>query len=113
MFVFLPVLRIPSFGETRIFEGLSLLPSGVLVPPRDAQGTCSSVFVLGESAEAKTMEEKSRAVLRAQNGVQLPVPGTKADSHLFQREGCNLGPAGWLDPVPLGMGVPGSCITQG
>ena len=56
----------------------------------------TSVFVLGESAKAKTMEEKSRTGLKAQNVVQLPVPETKADNHLFWREGCNLGPAGWL-----------------
>lgn len=59
------------------------------------------------------MEEKSRVELRAQNEVQLLAPGTKADNHLFWREGCNLGPAGWLAPVPLGTGVPGSCVTQG
>lgn len=54
----------------------------------------TSVFVLGDSAEAKTMEEKSRRGLKAQNVVQLPVPETKADNHLFWREGCNLIPAG-------------------
>lgn len=41
------------------------------------------------------------------------MPGTKADNHLFWGEGCNLGPAGGLAPVPLGRGVLGSCVTWG
>lgn len=72
----------------------------------------TSVFVLGESTEAKTTEGKSTAEWRAQNKEQLSVPGTKADNHLFCREGCNPGPAGWLDPMPLGTGVPESCVTR-
>lgn len=52
--------------------------------------------------------------------MQLLVPGTRADNHLFWREGFNLGSAGWLDPVPLGMGVShrdrqqplGSCLLK-
>lgn len=112
LFVSSPVLRISSPGEMACFLRPFSPVSGVLVPPRDAQGACY-LCLCAWSAEAKTMEEKSRVELRAQNEVQLLVPGTKADKHLFCTEGCNLGPAGWLAPVPSGMGVPGSCVTQG
>lgn len=73
----------------------------------------TSVFVLGECVKAKTMEEKSRTGLKAQNVVQLPEPETKADSDLFWSEGGHLGPAGRPAGVSLGTGVPGSCVMQG
>lgn len=63
-----------------------------------------SVFVL-RVLRLRQWRRNQRVELRAQNEVQLLAPGTKADNHLFWREGCNLG---WLAPVPLGTGVPGS-----
>ena len=73
----------------------------------------TSVFVLGERVKAKTMEEKPGTGLKAQNVVQLPEPETKADDHLVWSEGGHLGPAGRPAGVPLGTGVPGSCVTRG
>lgn len=72
----------------------------------------TSVFVLGERVKDKTMEEKPGTGLKAQSVVQLPEPETKADDHLVWSEGGHRGPAGRLAGVPLGTGVPGSCVTR-
>lgn len=72
----------------------------------------TSVLVLREHVKAKTVEGKSRTRLKVHDVVQLPEPEMKADNHLFRSEGGHLGPAGWL-AVPLGTGVPGSCVTRG
>lgn len=74
-------------------------------------GLVTSVFVLGESVEATTMEEKSRGRLRAQSGCHGLCLWTKADNHLFQREGCNPGLAGWL--LCPGEQVCRSSVTRG
>ena len=62
----------------------------------------TSVFVFRERVKAKTVEGKPRTGLKAHDVVQLPEPETKADNHLFRREGGHLGPAGWLCPWERG-----------
>lgn len=51
------------------------------------KGLVNSVFGLGASVEAKTMEEKRRAGLRAQNEVRLPVSTDKGRQAPVLEEG--------------------------
>lgn len=51
------------------------------------QGLVTSILVLGQSVEAKTMEEKSRAGLKAKNEVQLPVSVDKGGRPPVLEEG--------------------------